>query len=73
LGIVLKGLRIIGAHDGNPAQEPGDYAWWTHHYLTDLFSLICSAAISTFPISLPTVIILKLQYKPMSCCAVIEH
>jgi threonine dehydrogenase-like Zn-dependent dehydrogenase len=35
--IVLKGLKVIGAHDSNPPPESTDHAYWSHRKMTDLF------------------------------------
>lgn len=35
--VVTRGLRIIGAHDGNPPPAASDYAWWTHAHMARLF------------------------------------
>jgi 2-desacetyl-2-hydroxyethyl bacteriochlorophyllide A dehydrogenase len=35
--IVLKGLKVIGAHDSNPPAESSDHAHWSHREMTDLF------------------------------------
>lgn len=34
---VLKGLRIIGAHDSNPPAESGDHGYWDERRMTELF------------------------------------
>jgi 2-desacetyl-2-hydroxyethyl bacteriochlorophyllide A dehydrogenase len=35
--VVLKGLRVVGAHDGNPPAVSTDYAPWTHQNMAELF------------------------------------
>jgi len=35
--IVLKGLRVMGAHDGNPPLVSTDHAPWSHSKMTELF------------------------------------
>jgi 2-desacetyl-2-hydroxyethyl bacteriochlorophyllide A dehydrogenase len=35
--IVLKGLKVIGAHDSNPPVESTDHAYWTHPRMANLF------------------------------------
>jgi threonine dehydrogenase-like Zn-dependent dehydrogenase len=35
--IVLKGLKIIGAHDSNPPPLSSDHAHWSHREMTNLF------------------------------------
>jgi 2-desacetyl-2-hydroxyethyl bacteriochlorophyllide A dehydrogenase len=35
--VVTRGLRIIGAHDGNPPAAATDHAWWTHPNMARLF------------------------------------
>lgn len=35
--VVTRGIRIIGAHDGNPPPESTDWAPWDHPRMTDLF------------------------------------
>jgi threonine dehydrogenase-like Zn-dependent dehydrogenase len=35
--IVLKGLKVIGAHDSNPPAESSDHAFWNHPQMANLF------------------------------------
>jgi 2-desacetyl-2-hydroxyethyl bacteriochlorophyllide A dehydrogenase len=35
--VITRGLRIIGAHDGNPPVESTDHAYWSHPRMTELF------------------------------------
>jgi 2-desacetyl-2-hydroxyethyl bacteriochlorophyllide A dehydrogenase len=35
--VVTRGLRIVGAHDGNPPATATDHAWWTHRNMARLF------------------------------------
>lgn len=35
--VVLKGLRVVGAHDGNPPAISTDHAPWSHQKMADLF------------------------------------
>jgi threonine dehydrogenase-like Zn-dependent dehydrogenase len=35
--VVTRGVRIIGAHDGNPPATATDHAWWTHANMARLF------------------------------------
>jgi len=35
--VVIKGLRIFGAHDGNPPPISSDHAFWSHERMTELF------------------------------------
>jgi 2-desacetyl-2-hydroxyethyl bacteriochlorophyllide A dehydrogenase len=35
--VVTKGLRIVGAHDGNPPATSSDHAYWSHARMTELF------------------------------------
>ena len=35
--LITRGLKIIGAHDGNPPATPSDYNWWTRSHMAELF------------------------------------
>jgi threonine dehydrogenase-like Zn-dependent dehydrogenase len=35
--VITRGLRIVGAHDGNPPTESTDHAYWSHPRMTELF------------------------------------
>jgi threonine dehydrogenase-like Zn-dependent dehydrogenase len=35
--VVTRGLRIIGAHDGNPPPRATDHLWWSHANMARLF------------------------------------
>jgi 2-desacetyl-2-hydroxyethyl bacteriochlorophyllide A dehydrogenase len=35
--IVLKGLKVVGAHDTNPPAESTDHAFWNHQQMAKLF------------------------------------
>ena len=35
--VVLKGLRVVGAHDGNPPAFATDHALWSHQKMAELF------------------------------------
>jgi 2-desacetyl-2-hydroxyethyl bacteriochlorophyllide A dehydrogenase len=35
--LVLKGLRVIGAHDSNRPSERNEHVFWGHHAMADLF------------------------------------
>ena len=35
--VLLRGLRIVGAHDSNPPAESSDYAEWNEARMTELF------------------------------------
>jgi len=35
--VVLKGLRVVGAHDGNPPALSTDHAPWSHQKMAELF------------------------------------
>jgi 2-desacetyl-2-hydroxyethyl bacteriochlorophyllide A dehydrogenase len=35
--VVLKGLRVVGAHDSNPPAVSTDHAQWSHRQMTELF------------------------------------
>jgi len=35
--VIVRGVRIIGAHDNNPPAEASDHAYWTHANMTRLF------------------------------------